>query len=175
MNWEAISAIGQIVGAVLVGITLIYLALQLRQNTASLRSSTFQAISTTMGLTMEILTTHPDLAPLLMKAHAGLDVLAPVERVRFGFLKMMAMRRVETVVVQRHFGFIEPEFTAGFERSALSVMAMPGAREWWATSRAAFSDLFARWLDEQIAANPQPPMHAGLGLPVREASAAQTI
>ena len=52
MNWEAVGAISQIVGAVLVGITLIYLAIQLRQNTSALKSSTFLAISTLMGSTM---------------------------------------------------------------------------------------------------------------------------
>ena len=41
MNWEAVGAISQIVGAVLVGITLVYLAIQLRQNTSALKSSTF--------------------------------------------------------------------------------------------------------------------------------------
>src|SRR5579863_7533380 len=117
MNWEAISAIGQVAGAVLVGITLIYLSLQLRQNTSALKSSTFLAISTLMGSTMEVLATHSDLAPLLIKAQSGLDELSAAERARFGFLMMMAMRRVETVVVQTHFGFIDPELTAGFERS----------------------------------------------------------
>ena len=66
MNWEAVGAISQIVGAVLVGITLIYLAVQLRQNTSALKSSTFLAISTLMGSTMEIWATHSDLAPLLI-------------------------------------------------------------------------------------------------------------
>ena len=63
------------VGAVLVGITLIYLAVQLRQNTSALKSSTFLAISTLMGSTMEVWATHSDLAPLLIKAQAGLDEL----------------------------------------------------------------------------------------------------
>ena len=54
MNGEAIGAISQIVGAVLVGITLIYLAVQLRQNTSALKSSTFLAISGLMGSTMEV-------------------------------------------------------------------------------------------------------------------------
>ena len=107
MNWEAVGAISQIVGAVLVGITLIYLAVQLRQNTSALKSSTFLAISTLMGSTMEVWATHSDLAPLLIKAQAGLDELSPDERARFGFLMMMAFRRVETVVVQRHLGFID--------------------------------------------------------------------
>ena len=61
MNWDAVGAISQIVGAALVGITLIYLAVQLRQNTAALKSSTFLAISTLMGSTMEVWATHSDL------------------------------------------------------------------------------------------------------------------
>ena len=39
--WEAIGAIGKIVGAAVV-ITLIYLAIQMRQNTASVKASAFQ-------------------------------------------------------------------------------------------------------------------------------------
>ena len=114
----------------MVGITLIYLAVQLRQNTSALKSSTFLAISTLMGSTMEVWATHADLAPLLIKAQAGLE-LSPEERVRFGFLMMMASRRVGTAVVQRHLGFIDRELTEGFERSALSVLHSKGARQWW--------------------------------------------
>ena len=35
MNWHAIGAIGEIVGATAVVVTLIYLSIQMRQNTAS--------------------------------------------------------------------------------------------------------------------------------------------
>ena len=75
---------------------------------------------------MEVWATHSDLAPLLIKAQAGLDQLSPDERARFGFVMMMAYRRVETVVVQRHLGFIDRELTEGFERSALSVLHSKG-------------------------------------------------
>jgi len=169
MNWEAIGAIGQIVGTALVGVTLIYLALQLRQNTSSLKSSTFLAISTLMGSTMEVLATNPDLAPLVIRAQAGLDELSAEERARFGFMMMMAYRRVETVVVQRHLGFIDPDLTAGFERSALSVLASRGARQWWDGSKGAFSNLFSTWVDEKLATNAPRPMHAGLGLEIPNA------
>ena len=168
MNWEAVAAIGQIVGVVMVGITLIYLALQLRQNTSSLKSSTFLAISTLMGSTMEVLTTHSDLAPILIKAQSGLEELSAAERARFGFLMMMSFRRVETVVVQRHLGFIDPELTEGFERSALSALGSKGARQWWEASKGAFSNLFSAWVDEKIASNLPRPIHAGLGLGVSD-------
>jgi len=166
MNWEAVGAISQIVGAALVGITLIYLAIQLRQNTSALKSSTFLSISALMGSTMEVWATHSDLAPLLIKAQTGLDELSPAERARFGFLMMMAFRRVETVVVQRHLGFIDPELTEGFERSALSVLNAQGVRQWWGASKAAFSNLFSTWVDKNLDSNLPRPIHAGFGLGV---------
>jgi len=43
MDWAAIGAIGEIVGAAAVVLTLIYLARQLRQNTEALRSTAWQA------------------------------------------------------------------------------------------------------------------------------------
>ena len=46
MNWEAIGAIGEIVGAAAVFLTLIYLALQIRQNTSSVRLAAVDAAIT---------------------------------------------------------------------------------------------------------------------------------
>ena len=44
MNWDALSAISEIVGAGAVLVTLIYLTVQMRQNTASVQAATRQAI-----------------------------------------------------------------------------------------------------------------------------------
>jgi hypothetical protein len=166
MNWEAVEAISQIVGAVLVGITLIYLAVQLRQNTSALKSSAFLAISTLMGSTMEAWATHSDLAPLLIKAQAGLDELSPDERARFGFLMMMAFRRVETVVVQRHLAFINRELTEGFERSALSALHGKGSASMVGRVEGRIQRAFLSMVDEKLASNLPRPIHAGLGLRV---------
>ncbi len=38
MNWEAIGAIGEIIGAMAVFLTLVYLALQIRQNTKAVQA-----------------------------------------------------------------------------------------------------------------------------------------
>ena len=44
MNWDAIGAIGEIVGAIAVIVTIGYLALQMRRNTRSVRSAAAQQI-----------------------------------------------------------------------------------------------------------------------------------
>jgi hypothetical protein len=163
MTWDAIGAISQVAGTVTIVITLFYLAVQVRQNTAALKSSAFLAISQSMVSTMEVWATHPNVAPLLLRAEGGLDGLSPEDRVRFGFLMMMAFRRAETIIVQRHLGLIGHSLTEGFERSALSVLHSMGARQWWDVSKGAFSGLFSTWVDEKLASNLPQPIHAGLG------------
>ena len=164
INWDAVGAVGEILGAVAVVVTLVYLAIQLRQNTRALTSSTFHAVSSSMGQNMEILASDPALAALLIKAQSGPSALTEEERARFGFVMRMAFRRVETVYVQRSFGFIAPRLTEGFERSALSAVIAGGAREWWEASKDAFSADFASWVDHELATNQIRPIHAGLGL-----------
>ena len=44
VNWEAVSAIGQVLGALAVVVSLIYLAAQVRQNTRVVRAATFQSV-----------------------------------------------------------------------------------------------------------------------------------
>ena len=40
MNWEASGAIGEIIGALVVAVTLVYLVIQIRQNTAAVATPT---------------------------------------------------------------------------------------------------------------------------------------
>ena len=43
MNWEALSALGEIAGAMAVIVTLVYLSVQIRQNTKASRVAAVQA------------------------------------------------------------------------------------------------------------------------------------
>jgi len=58
VNWEAISAIGQIVGALAVVISLIYLAREIRSNARSARMASVGTLNRWLGQ----LATHPHLA-----------------------------------------------------------------------------------------------------------------
>lgn len=44
MNWDALGAIAELAGAIAVFATLIYLAAQIRQNTASVTTSTYESV-----------------------------------------------------------------------------------------------------------------------------------
>ena len=113
MNWEALGALAELLAAIAVLPTLVYLALQLRQNTRALQSSTFQDLSATMSLSSEMIASTPEVASLIVRANHGLAELNEEERVRFSFLLMLDFRRLESLYVQNSFGFIDSRIAEG--------------------------------------------------------------
>jgi len=67
MNWEAIGAIGEIIGAAAVLGSLIYLAVQIRQNTRSVEANTMQDLSEGYKGIYLTIATDPILAPIFVK------------------------------------------------------------------------------------------------------------
>jgi len=86
MNWEAIAAIGQIVGASAVLITLIYLAVQLKQNTAVVATSTYESTMTGFNDINVVVASQPALASLLDRGCQSTAALSAEETVQFNFL-----------------------------------------------------------------------------------------
>ncbi len=61
VNWGAIGAIGEILGAIAVFVTLIYLAAQIRQNTKSVTTATYDSVTSGITQVNIAVASHPDL------------------------------------------------------------------------------------------------------------------
>ncbi|MGR8949254.1 MAG: hypothetical protein ACU84Q_14490 [Gammaproteobacteria bacterium] len=82
MNWDAMGAIGEVVGAIAVVATLIYLALQIRQNTKATRTATHQTqVDSQIGINTSI-ATDDKLADLIARANDGYDELKAGEQIQ---------------------------------------------------------------------------------------------
>ncbi len=68
MNWDAIGALGEIIGALAVLITLIYLAVQVRQAKHQLDLNSAQARAVHMRDLLMPIATDPSLASIMIKA-----------------------------------------------------------------------------------------------------------
>ena len=82
MNWEAISAIGQIVGALAVVISLIYLAREIRSNARSARLASVDTLNRWLGELVE----HPHLSELYYRGIHDFESLKGADLVRFSSL-----------------------------------------------------------------------------------------
>ena len=83
MNWDAIAAIAELLAAVGVIVSFVYLAQQIRQNTRVQRRSNIGDIATDLAATLRTASSDPELSHLVLRAFADLDSLDPGERYRF--------------------------------------------------------------------------------------------
>ena len=82
MNWDAIGAIGEILGAVGVIATLGYLAAQIRASTRQSRVSMVQAIGEAFNGTHHAMMVNPQISEVLAKRLSGAE-LSPAEELQW--------------------------------------------------------------------------------------------
>lgn len=150
MNWEAAGAIGEIVGAIGVILTLVYLAVQIRQNTASLKSSTLQGMLEASAGLHDLCASDAELGRIFLKGVQDQSSLTEEEFPRFQFLMMSFLRRLETIYNQGNSGQVSDADWLGVKVSSLDILARPGAQEWWHSNQNRFSPSFADWLSTGV-------------------------
>ncbi len=85
-NWEAIGAIGEILGAIAVLLTLIYLVAQIKQNTASVVTATYESMMSGITDINLVVVGNSELASLPVRGGRDPDSLDYEEALRYAFL-----------------------------------------------------------------------------------------
>lgn len=160
-NWEAIGAIGEVFGAVGVIATLGYLAVQIRQNTSSLRASTFHDTIRDLTACSELLASDADLTRIYHEGLRDFESLEPIEKQRFGAYLLVLCRRTENMVYQTQYGALDSASWEGLRHTMRSALSQPGAAAWWARSRLHFNSGFREYVEREYlgakSASPKNP------------------
>ena len=82
MNWEAIGAVGEILGAAGVIITLVYLTTQLRQNTQALRGTMHDAAAAQIREIQQVIIADREVARLWAEGFENPEGLERLDRAR---------------------------------------------------------------------------------------------
>lgn len=151
MNWEAIGAIGEVVGAIGVIATLIYLAAQIRQNSAVVRSATRQAVSTAqMEFGIRIATSSDLRASVARWMSVQPAPTSPDDLLRDEFFLRSCFRMFENQYHQNKDGTFEDTMWSGYLENMKRIIEQPAFREWWAASRTLYSTEFASFIDSVL-------------------------
>lgn len=130
MNWDAVGAIGEIAGAIAVFLTLLYLAVQLKQNTASTRASTYS--KTTDGWHNYLQSQTIEDLELMIKLATDYKNLSNPEFYRGYYLCRALFRRMEHDYFQYRAGTFDSgtwnAYSASFQQDTFNN---PGIRVMW--------------------------------------------
>ena len=146
MNWDAISAIGEIVGAIAVVITLIYLARQIRDSNRETRAVTLQA---TASNAIDVNTVFVDNAATWNKVISGIELEDEDEKRKGIVLYNLLMIETEARFHQFEAGYLD---ATAWERRLPAIritIKNPIHKSWRASPGAnAHSLSFLKMLDE---------------------------
>ena len=148
MNWDAVAAIAEAVGAIAVVATLVYLSLQVRQNTRSIRAQSHQhLVGLIMSLGDPVIDEIRDVTELRVQADLGLSALSRSDRERFRTYSNRYMSLFELAFYQRQAGLLTDDVWSGFLGSLERFARRPAFVEYWAEDRLAFGSEFAAFVD----------------------------
>ena len=158
MSIQDWGAIGEIVGAIAVVASLIYLAIQIRQNTAQIsrgveseRFAAFERNAASGNRWREMLLMNPELAELFARGSKSYENLNPDERFRFGLLIRNTFSDLQVAFMRNiHVGKDDMQM-AGFQRIVGHLMDNPGVCQWYKRSNVDWDPEFKNAVNEILA------------------------
>ena len=163
MNWDAISAVGEILGAIAVLVTLIYLAKQIRQNTQEIRASRVEAMLKDQANYNQMLAENKDMARIYWAAVENVDALPEEEKLRWLHMCSVMMRNSEVAYFHFRQGDLPEELYLSRERWIRRYLGESGFRWWWRQYSDVLDPEFVRYVDDLLGADQSDSPEAGIG------------
>jgi hypothetical protein len=147
MNWDAFGAVAEMIGALAVILTLAYLAVQIRQNTAQGKAGSHQAISDALNQINIVFATNPEVSKIWLDGLNDRASLTDVERWQFDSIVRAYFHVCETMFYQSELGSGDKGIVLAEERGMKEVLAKSGGRESWVENPYGFSVEFRCYVD----------------------------
>lgn len=161
---ETLGNLGDFIGGIAVVITLVYLAIQIRQNTIQLRKGAeiarAEARFTSVQAFSEFrshLITNPEVASLYYRGGKDIDALSPEDRLRYGLLLQDLFASMHAVMEKMKVSTQEGYSRSYEELNIDLIMSLPGVARWWEDRKARFDPEFVEFIEKSWRAHRQTP------------------
>ena len=147
MNWEAIGAVGEILGAFAVVLSLVYLAVQIRTQNRESRLLAMHEISVGFREAIGKFTTE-DMSKILVRADVNFDDLTDDEAMRIVATFGGLFRAWEEAFIQQDEGRLDQRSWDAMTRYYLLALSSGGAQRAWALRKDYLDPEFVKFVDK---------------------------
>jgi hypothetical protein len=131
MTLQGLGAIGELVGGIAVIITLIYLALQIRQNTAVVKTTNYLNLSRDSDDFSRMIGGNKELNEIYMRGSEDFRSLSINDQSRFNMLLSVLIHPYQSMYQVRARGHIDEELMLNSFEILSALLKRPGIRQWW--------------------------------------------
>ena len=150
MNWQAVGGISEILGALAVIVTLVYLTIQIRQNSAVVRTSNYWQLTAQLGEFAQQLTSDPSLLEIYQRGLKSYQNLTEPERARFHMLLSNLFTKYQVMLQLQRRGQIDQTLYDEQMSGNKLLLDYPGIREWWTEEQRWFAGPFRNFINQSI-------------------------
>ena len=151
MNWDAIGAVGEVVGAIAVLATLAYISMQVRLHARQLEAANDQEAYRQLSEFVTRMSTDPNAKALFEKVSLD-EPLTAHDEVDWAWILAELANKAEAHFLQNRKGAMSDEVWHKFEKALTAYLTTPIGRRWWFNRMSPFSaefvDHFDRLLDQ---------------------------
>lgn len=147
MNWDAIGAVGEVIGATAVVITLAYLAIQIRQSTDATRAASHHSIVEALNAGNIAQAKDAELAELWVTGLKDRSALSVAACQRFDSLCLTYFHVFDSLWYSAKVGTAERDLLLSEEKGFTFLMNSPGVYSWWTANPYAFSLEFRTYME----------------------------
>ena len=159
MNWSKLSVVTEVLGSVAIVATLVYLAVEIRQNTTVLQANSRDAVLASDVQFLNRIVDDPDIWFSYYKPH-----LTDVERVRL-FHHLAAVTRIaERNWQQYRSGALDEGTWRSYQSGFFGTITAPQPRKWWEAtgSNGQFDAEFRKYVDDRLSQGTRAPEVSGV-------------
>lgn len=150
MNWNALGSIGELIGALVVMATLVYLAMQLRENTKMLRiSAADRALAFVLEFTGD-LARDKEVSQLLTQGAEDWDSLSESERARMIYVFFRMFKIFENIHYLYTLGNLDEETWLSWKSVLIMYAQGQGGKFYLGARRHFFSQRFLDLIDSEV-------------------------
>ena len=153
------ASIAEVIGAVAIVVSLIYVGVQVKDSTRAVRSATANETSAALSTWYREIGTDPEAGRVFLDRMTNPELLSREELFRFIFLAHSVMLEFQAVFYLAQEGTLDPELQASITNTLLAVKDQPGMALYWEQRGNLFQPSFQTYFNALIASGgPDHPM-----------------
>ena len=154
MKLKDVASLAEIVGGVAVIVSLIYVGVQVNDNTAAIRSTAASDATTTMQSWYSQMGSNRQASDIWFDAMTSPDPLPAHDEFQFMMSLHVAILGMQNSYLLSKEGTLDAEFREGVTTAIVSVKDLPGMDRYWKQRRGYFHTGFAKYVDGILAQDP---------------------
>jgi hypothetical protein len=154
MDLQALANLGEVVGAVAVVASLLYLAVQVRQGTKAQQTENYARALDRISAMQSRLSQDSEVSSIFSRGAQDTSNLTAFERVRFTWALYEMFDAFEFMFYTYRNDEIPEEVWARWSQTLAFWLTFPGIQAWWEVRPVSFSATFSGFVETTIENNP---------------------